>query len=67
MAAPCVFGEQALWYQGCRAAFSAVSMTYVQGVQIKAHTVLGIAMRDPLTRRRYQVFRDAVSTFYTEQ
>jgi hypothetical protein len=38
-------------------------MNYVQGIQIKVHTVLGVAMRDPITRRRYQVFRDTLVSY----
>jgi hypothetical protein len=61
--APCVFGENSMWFAEITNGFSGRSVNYSELLRIPTSTLLQIVKSDPRLRMRHYAFRQAVKQF----
>jgi hypothetical protein len=61
--APCVFGENSLWFADTSYGFSARSVNYTELLRIPTSTLIQLTKSDPRVKIRFQAFRQAVKQF----
>jgi hypothetical protein len=65
--APCVFGENSLWFPGMTNGFSGRSVNYTELLRIPTPTLIQIAKSDPRIKCRFDAFREAVEEYTSKK
>jgi hypothetical protein len=61
--APCVFGENSMWFSEMTNGFSGRSVSYTELLRIPTSTLIQIAKSDPRIKCRFDAFREAVQQY----